>query len=242
MPTGTAISLTTIATDALSYLGVLDAGGTPSATELAQALRSMNDLLDNWSSEEIMIPGLLLQTFSLVAGTGTYIIGTGQTWNVVKPIAIEAAVHINTMNAVPFVTPIRVVNGAEWASIPNRSQSNNLIEALFYDRYGASVGNIYVSPIPLGGSVQLTMWTALTQFADATTTITLPPGYELPMTYALAMTLAPRYEVQPSDVLVKNYMDAMARLRNQNASLLGKKPPAGQTDTATAPPTMIQTS
>ena len=235
------ISLTTMATDALSYLGVLDAGGTPSATEVAQALRTANDMLDNMSSEELMIPGLLLQTFTLTASTASYTIGTGLTFNVTRPMAIEAAVHINTLNSQPLETPIKIVNGAEWASIDNRASDNNFIEYLFYDR-AISGAKVYVSPRPLGGSIQLTMWTALTQFVDATTTLSFPPGYLQPLTYMLAMALAPRYAVAPDDVLVKNAMDSMARLRNLNAALLGRKPPAGQTEAATAPPSSIQTN
>lgn len=230
-----------MATDALSYLGILDAGGTPSATEIAQALRSANDMLDNMSSEEIMVPGLLLQTFALSAGVASYTIGTALTWNTTRPLAIEAAAHINTMYSNPLETPIKVVNAAEWASIDNRAASNLFIDYLFYDR-AISGAKVYVSPVPLGGSIQLTTWTALTQFADATTTITFPPGYLQPLTYALAMALAPRYEVAPSDMLMKNYMDAMARLRDLNAALMGRKPPAGQADPATAPPSTIQTN
>jgi len=235
------INLTTMATDALSYLGVLDAGGTPSATELTQALRTANDMLDNMSSEELMIPSLSLETFALVAGTNSYTIGTALTWNTARPMAIEAAVHYVTVYTGTLTSPVRIVNGIEWASIPNRDQNSPLIEALFYDR--ATTGaKVYVSPIPLGGNIQLTMWKALTQFADVTTTITFPPGYIQPITYALAMALAPRYEVAPGEILVKNYMDSMARLRNLNAALLGRKPPAGQTDPATIPPSTIQTN
>ena len=132
-------------------------------------------------------------------------------------MAIEAAVHNVAVYTASLTAPVRVVNGAEWASIPNRDQSSPLIEALFYDRATANA-KVYVSPIPVGGTIQLTLWKALTQFADATTTITFPPGYLQPLTYSLAMALAPRYEVAPSDVLVKNTMDAMARIRNLNAA------------------------
>lgn len=233
------LSLTTLAEAATQYLMVLDAGGVLSAAQLAQALDAANDMLDNWSSEELMVPGLLLQTFALTANVGSYTIGPALTWSVAHPMAIEAAAHINTMNAVPYTTPIKVVNGLQWASIENRSSSNNLIEFLFYDRQ--TTGKVYVSPSPLGGSIELTMWTALTQFANTTTQITVPNGYPLAMKLALAIVLAPYYDMAPTPALLKNAADAMARIRGLNAALLGQKPPAGQTDAATAPPTMIQT-
>lgn len=234
-------SLTTVATAAAQYLGILDSGGALSTQQLNDALAAMNGVLENWSAEELMIPGLLLQVFSLTAGTASYTIGTGLTFNVVRPLEIEAAVHKNMMNGVAYDTPIKVINASEWASIDNRGQSNNLISYLFYDR-ALSNAKVYVSPVPLGGSIELTMWSALTQFADLTTAITLPPGYVLPLTYALAMALAPQYLMPPTEALVKNAMDATARIRDLNASLMGRKPPAGQTEAATAPPSAIQTA
>ena len=235
------LTLTTLAQDAAKYLMVLDAGGTLSSAQLDDALAAANDMLDNWSSEELMIPALSLETFALTAGVNSYTIGPALTWNTARPLAIEAAVHFVTVYTGTLTSTIRVVNGAEWAAIPNRDQNSPLIEALFYDR--ATTGaKVYVSPIPLGGNVQLTIWKALTQFADKTTPITVPAGYPLAMKLALAMILAPMYDMAPTEALTKNYMDAMARIRDLNAALMGRKPPAGQTDAATAPPTMIQTN
>jgi hypothetical protein len=94
--------------------------------------------------------------------------------------------------------------------------------------------------MPQGGSVDLVYWAALTPFADATTAITIPPGYNLPLKQQLAIVLAPQYDIQPSDALVKGYTESSARIRALNAALLGDKPPAGQTDTSTAPPSTIQ--
>jgi hypothetical protein len=235
------LTLTTLATDATKYLMVLDAGGALSSTQLDDALAAANDMLDSWSSEQIMVPSISLETFALTGGTASYTIGSALTWNTVRPMVIEAAVHKNTMNAAPYDTPIKVVNAAEWASIDNRGQINQLIQFLFYDRAQTNA-KVYVSPIPLGGSIELTLWKALTQFADKTTPITVPAGYPLAMKLALAMLLAPMYDMAPTDAMVKAYSDAMARVRALNASLLGVKPPAGQTDAATAPPTMIHTA
>lgn len=235
------LTLTTLAQDAAKYLMVLDAGGTLSSNQLDDALAAANDMLDSWSSEELMIPALSLETFALSAGVAAYSIGAALTWNTVRPMAIEAAVHVNTMYSSPYETPIKVVNAAEWAAIDNRGQSNLLIDYLFYDRAQTN-GKCYVSPIPLGGNIQLTLWKALTQFTDKTTPITVPAGYPLPMKLALAMLIAPMYDLAPTEALTKSYMDAMARVRDLNAALMGRKPPAGQTDAATAPPSTIQTN
>jgi hypothetical protein len=234
------LSLTQLATDSAKYLGFLDAGATMSSSQLDDALIAANDMLDNWSSEEIMVPAVSLETFTLTAGVQSYTIGTGLTFNTTRPMAIEGAVHKNTMNAAPYDTPIKIVNASEWAGIDNRGQSNQLIDYLFYDRAQTSA-KVYVSPIPLGGNIELTLWKALTQFADKTTQITVPFGYTLPMKLKLAMILAPMYDIAPTDAMVKNYLDSMATIRDLNAALMGRKPPAGQSDAATTPPSVIQT-
>lgn len=234
------VNLTTIATAAAQYLMVIDPGGTLSTAQLDQARRAMNNLLDNWSSEQLMVPSFRLQTFSLSANVGAYTIGTGQTWNTTRPVSIETAVHINTLNAVPLETPIGVVNAAQWAAIQDRSESQNFIKSLFYDR-GYPTGNVYVSPRPLAGSIQIGTYDALTQFADNTTPINVVVGYQDALELMLAIKVAPMYDMAPSGSLIKMANAAMARLRDLNAGLMGTKPPAGQTDADTNPPTMIQT-
>lgn len=234
------VNLTTIATAAAQYLMVIDPGGTLSTAQLDQARRAANNLLDNWSSEELMVPTFRLQTFSLSANVGTYTIGTGQTWNTTRPVSIETAVHVNTLNGIPLVTPIKVINAAQFSGINDRDESQNFISALFYDR-GYPTGNVYVSPRPLGGSIQIGTYDALTQFADNTTPINIVVGYQDAIEQMLAIKLAPMYDMAPGGPLVKMANAAMARIRDLNADLMGKKPPAGQTDADTNPPTMIQT-
>lgn len=234
------VNLTTIATSALEDLMVLDAGGAASTAQLDQARRAMNSVLENLSVEQLWVPEFLLQTFALSANVGTYTIGTGQTWNTTRPVSLETAVHINTLNGVPLETPIGVVNAAQWAAIQDRGESQNFIKSAFYDR-GYPTGNVYVSPRPLGGSIQLGTYVALDLFADNTTPVNLPNGYQRPLEKLLAMELATKYDMAPNASLVASCKDATARIRNLNAALMGTKPPTGQTDADTQPPTMIQT-
>jgi hypothetical protein len=189
----------------------------------------MNDWLDNVSSEQVMIPSLLLQVFNLSANTQSYAIGTGQTFNVVQPMAIIGAELLNTMNSSSFATPVEVVNAQKWAQLADRNASSNIVKYLFYDRARAAAAKVYLSPVPLGGTIELTMWAPLTQFADATTPVTLPaPGYARLIKLALAIEIAPQFDVTPSQTLLQNYADAMARIRNLNAELVGSEPAAGQ--------------
>lgn len=221
------LTLTAAATAAAQFLHVLDSGESLSAQQLADALAASNSLLDNWSSEEHMVPSLLLQTFALTGNQQSYTIGTGLNFNVARPVAIPAAAMIVTAYGSTQASEIKMLNAAEWASLPDRNSSSILVRSGFYDRALANA-KVYFSPVPLGGSVELTMWSALTQFADTTTAITIPVGYDRLIKLGLAIELAPQYDMAPSETLVAMFADAVARVRSLNAQLLGNAAAAPQ--------------
>ena len=81
----------------------------------------------------------------------------------------------------------------------------------------------------------MTAWAPLTQFADATTSITILPGYLRYLTLGVAIDLAPQYDVEPTQALLAAYQDAQANVRALNADLMRQIPtvptpaaPAGQ--------------
>lgn len=65
------LSLTAVAQAAVQFLGVLDAGEGLSAQQLADALAAANNLLDNWTVEQVRALNVILQTFTLAGGTYT---------------------------------------------------------------------------------------------------------------------------------------------------------------------------
>ncbi len=120
------ISLTTVATAAAQFLGVLDSGEGLSAQQLIDARLAANGVLDNWTVEQVNIINALVANLPLAAGV---------------------------------YTPVAVL-----------------------------------------------------QFADATTPITLPAGYTLPLELELAIILAPQYDVAPSAALAQSAAAAKARM------------------------------
>lgn len=212
-------------TQALQYLGVLASGETPSTSELADALASANLLLDNWSSDRLMAISELVNVFATSGLTQAYNIGSGQTWNMARPVAIIAAVHkLTTSGGSTYATPLKVASAIEWTAITDRNSTSVVPTVLYYDR-GFPTGKVYLSQIPAEtGSVEITAWVPLTQFADATTPITFLPAYQLAFTLDLALLLAPQYNVNPTPDLIKKRDDAMATVRQLNASLVGPEP------------------
>ena len=227
------VSLTQLATAAAQLLHVTYAGETLSSQQLTDLLGFANSLLDNFSSEQAWVIALTKISWPLTAATQGYTIGTGQTINVTRPMALVSAAFQNSSGP---GGPVEVCNIQKWESIPDRQRQSYIIEKCFYDR-GNPSGNVYVSPVPLGSTLSMDayVWAALTQFADTTTPITFPPGYQDAFTKAFAvLSAAPYFGVQPDATLLLSFQDAVARIRNLNAELIGTEPPAGQA-TAAAP-------
>jgi hypothetical protein len=214
-------SLTQIATVALRYIGgIIDSGETPSTQQLADALEAYNAWIDSLSNQKLMIPQVTISVESLTAATQSYTIGPAQTWAITpRPIAIEGA---SLINATGPGNPIQIVTAGEWEVIPDRQAQSYAVKKLFYDR-GTPTGMVKVSPVPLGSglSVELITWVPLTQFADTTTPITIPPAYQLFFELGGARILAPQYDKQVPAGTETNYAAELASITQLNEGLWG---------------------
>lgn len=227
------VNLTTLATQAAQFMGgVIDSGESLSNPQLSDFLTTANNLLDGWSNDNLMIPQALVTSQTLSSATQSYTIGSGQTWNMTRPVAIYAASLINSAGP---GSSLKIVTAAEWETIADRQAQSYAVKYLFYDRNGAlsgSSGKVYVSPIPLGSglSVELMTWIPLNQFADTTTTIVIPPAYSRLISLALCIEQAPQYDKNPPPIVLQNYQSALAEVRSLNAGLWGGEPsPAAPT-------------
>jgi hypothetical protein len=214
-----ATSLTQAATAAAQFLHVLDPGESLSAQQLADALAACNNMLDSWSSDEGMILASTELSFNTAAGTQSYTIGPGMTIaSTPAPRSIKAASA--SLTAGPGA-PLSVVDLLQWNQIPDR-QSQSWHPKFVYHDHGSPTGIIYLSPVPIGIlAVKLDTWTALTQFADTTTPITILPGYLRLIELGLALELAPQYVVTPSQTLVALFADALGKVKGLNAKIFG---------------------
>ena len=208
------IALTGAANSAALFLGILDSGEGLSAQQVTDAFGYGNMLIDSWSTDRLMAFNVQVANISLSSGTPAYAVGAP------APAAIESA-SIITSNGP--VMPIRICNALEWEQILNREKISALVKCLFYDRNGY----IHLSPVPSGGNLEYTWWSALPLFADTTTPLAMSPGYARMFTLALAMEMAAQFSVKPSESFSHSYQEAMTNVRTLNLSNFGPNPPAG---------------
>lgn len=206
----------------MRLLGVLAAAETPSAAEANDALGVLNDLLDAWALENLMLFRNENDQYNLVASQQSYTIGTGGNFNNVRPVTIEGA--FVTYNGLDF--PLRVLNTDQWNSIALKSLAAPLPTALYYVPT-MPLGNIYIWPIPtLVLPLTLAVNMQFTALALATT-LSYPPGYAKALRYALAVELAPEYGLQPPPAVV-----AIARETIGNIKAANRQQPVAKFDPA----------
>ena len=217
-------TLTVLANAAARSLGIIDSGGGLSAAQLADALIAANEILDNWSLDGKMALYEVITSFATVANTQGYTIGPSMTINMATPRRIQGATATLTAGS---HAPIKVLQAAsEWNSIDDRNAISFTPKFLFFDR-GFPTGNVYLSPIPRGcANIEIATWVALTQFANVGTSITLLPGYELPLRLSLAQKLAGEYDMPFSADNKEALAMALASLIELNIQHIG--PTAGK--------------
>src|SRR5690242_1345427 len=86
------VTLTALSTAAALDIGAIDPGEGLSATQIANALVSANQMLGSWSIDQRFVPQVLVTLAqALISGTQVYTIGSGGTINITRPVAIIAA-------------------------------------------------------------------------------------------------------------------------------------------------------
>ena len=177
----------TIIRRALRLCNVLAAGETASAEDQADALESLNSMIDGWRNQSLMVYALRDESFS-VTGAASYTIGTGGTFNTDRPVKVDRA--FMRQNGIDY--PIQIADAKAWFDIADKSVTSDYPDWLYYEM-SFPLGKIFLFPKPSSGSLHLVTWVPITEFANASDAVSLPPGYREMLTYQLAMRLGPEY-------------------------------------------------
>jgi hypothetical protein len=235
----------TIINAALRELKVLmHPGQTPAPEEQADGLLSLNNIVDEWSTERLLVPYVSFARYALVGAKPTYTIGlTGGDLTGPRPIRIDAAgivqLAYNGAGA-DFRSDIAVISERDWVAIKDKTATADIPTKLYYaPTLTGYLGTLYLWPIPnviSATSLELSAWAALASFPDQTTDVPLAPGYAHALIYALAIDLAPAMPTaQLTQTIMDNAAEAKRSIMKLNSLLVPPNP-----DIATPPATDVQ--
>jgi hypothetical protein len=200
---------------AMRKAGVLTKNETPSADEAQDALDTLNELIASISNDSLIVYARTVESFSLVAGTKSYTIGSGATFNTTRPIKIISAyIRSGTVD-----TPLHMVSDEQYATISVKSTGGTPEYLNYTNAFPQATINLYPSP-DSADTIYLVTEKELSSFA-LSDTVSLPPGWKRMLIYNLAIELAPEYS-QPVPVEVSQIArDSRGELK---AAVMAAKP------------------
>ncbi len=201
-----------IITSALRRLGVVASGETPTTDELNDGLTALNELIESWSVEDLMVPYRKEESFPLVYGQSSYTIGPGGDFNTERPVFIMDA-FIRDAGGYDFA--LDIIRLKEWARQALKSTISRPQRMWYEQTY--PLGTIRFDYRPVEGlTVFLYSLKPLTTFPDLTTEIDIPPEYSRALRWNLAGELADEYGRSISQILALNMAESKNMIISHN--------------------------
>jgi hypothetical protein len=204
-----------LVTGALRLIGVVASGEALDSAQATDGLSSLNDMIDSWSNDDLLIPAITREVFPLTAGQQTYTIGSGGNFNTARPMTYENAWLQVAGTSPALELPIKIVTEAEFARIPLKGMTSTY-PAILYSEDTYPLDNINLWPIP-SQSQSLVLYTSK-PLANLTldTAIALPKGYNRALRYNLAIELAPEYGKTPSEIVAEIAIQSLSEIKRAN--------------------------
>jgi len=199
----------------LRVLGVIAQGETPSANLQSEGLEALNQLLESWSAQNLLIYHKALETQSLTTNQQSYTIGSGGDFDTTRPIAIEDPV-LRQQGTPNNDFHMEIISQKEWSMLTVKDSTSSIPSKLWYqDNYPLGIINIWPKPSQ-ANQLLFYSWVPLTEFSAGSDTVSLPPGYKRALKFNLAMELAPEYGVQMAPEAIEAARNSLANIKRIN--------------------------
>ncbi len=208
-------------TGALKMLGVCQASETPATADLTDGLTVLNEMVEAWRNERLMLYRVAREVQPLTANTANYAIGPGAAWSIAYiPSYLEGVSFIYDDSADPIIeTPVsRPISREEYQAISDKTMAGLPDRVYFEPNYHPTFAQGTVWPVPETNNIDIVLYVpaSVTQFADGTTDYTFTAGYKRAIRTNLAIELAPYYTVIPTPTLEKLARTSKYRIQAKN--------------------------
>jgi hypothetical protein len=200
---------------ALMLLGVLAAGESLPANDAADALSTLNDMLDAWRAERLTLHAQARTSAALVGGDASYTIGPAANIAVNRPIWIDG---INILIGSEEYQ-LRQYLRNEWREIADKTRQGQP-EGFFYNPT-APLGTVDFYPTPDATYTVIVYGPdeALPFVQSLDTVISMPPGWAKALRYNLALELAPEYGKAATEAIIVPAVDAKSWIKRATQAL-----------------------
>ena len=176
--------------NSLRKVGVLASGETAEGEDADETLEIMNDILEQWSLEDLMVYYSTILTIPLTAGVNSYTVGPTGVLVATRPIELFGAV-IRTADLLDI--PIDIIAFENYQTIIQKATAGTYPTILTYQPTFPN-GVIYLWQSPSSGlSLLLNVAAQFIAVADLSTDIAFPPGYKKALQDAITVELCIKY-------------------------------------------------
>jgi len=200
---------------ALRLLGVLAEGETPSAAVSQDALTALNQMIDSWNTERLMIYNTQDQVFSWPPDEITRTLGPTGDFVGNRPILLDDSTYYRDASTnVSF--GIKMINQQQYNGIAVKTVTSTYPQVMWVNMEFPNITmTIYPKP------TRVLEWhfvsvDELSQPATLATDLYFPPGYLRAFAYNLAMEIAPEFGVEPSPQVKRIAMTSKRNLKRIN--------------------------
>jgi hypothetical protein len=205
----------TIIESAMGKIGMLAAGETVSAEDAAVGLLRLNTLVDALENEGFFAYTTTDTVFTLSAGDISMTIGPAQEINISRPMKILRG-SFSRLNGTDY--PLNPITEPEYNEICEKSSYSSVAPSVCFFDGGTPTGTLYFWPAPTENvEVHLITPESGGQATDLTTVYVFPNGYQRYIEFALAIELAPDFNVSPSPQLYAAAANAKRTLKRTNS-------------------------
>ena len=200
---------------ALRLLGVLAEGETPSAAMSQDALVALNQMLDSWSTEKLMIYNTIDQVFTWPTGQIKRTLGPSGDFVGIRPILLDDSTYYRDPGTnVSF--GIKMINQQQYNGLAVKTVTSTYPQVMWINMEYPNI-SMTVYPKPTRDlEWHFVSAQELSQPVVLATTLAFPPGYLRAFTYNLAMEIAPEFGIEPSPQVQRIAMTSKRNLKRIN--------------------------
>lgn len=207
--------------DAMRLVGALGAGQTPDGNDSGNALRILNGILDQWSTERQMISALSRISNSWAGGLASKLIGIDSP-QPAGSIAVTRPIRIEQASATIGSSEYIMDSLDETGYARYDSKTSQGMPSQFYYRATDPMGEIFILPVPAQNIIlNLWFWVPFGTFLTPQSEMNLPPTYEKALKYCLAVEMCLEWTGREATAtIVQTMVDAKANIKRINAPVI----------------------
>ncbi|MBK6594364.1 MAG: hypothetical protein IPG23_17615 [Burkholderiales bacterium] len=199
----------------LRLIGALAEGEVPSAETSADALMAMNQMIDSWNTERLMIYNTIDQQFTWPSDEITQTLGPTGDFVGLRPVALDDSTYYrDASTGVSY--GIKIINQQQYNGIAVKTVTSTYPQVMWINMENPDIAmTIYPKPTRGAGwhfiSVQ-----ELAQPATLATELAFPPGYLRAFRYNLAREIAAEFGIEPPRTVSQIANVSKRNLKSQN--------------------------